>query len=40
MLGAIIGLYSEAGVRLQDERVIDVSFPAFRELLAAAADAA
>ncbi len=33
MLGAIAGLWSEQGVRVQDPTCIDVSFPRFREIL-------
>ena len=37
MLGAVAGLYSESGVRVEDAGAIEVSFPGFRELLTAAA---
>ncbi|MGI9116566.1 MAG: 3-phosphoshikimate 1-carboxyvinyltransferase [Gaiellales bacterium] len=36
MLGAIAGLYSEAGVTITDPGAIDVSFPGFRALIEAA----
>jgi 3-phosphoshikimate 1-carboxyvinyltransferase len=35
MLGAVAGLYSENGVRVTDPGAIDVSFPEFRDLVAA-----
>lgn len=38
MLGAIAGLYSEQGARIEDPAAIDVSFPRFRALIEAAAE--
>jgi 3-phosphoshikimate 1-carboxyvinyltransferase len=37
MLGAVAGLYSEQGTRIEDPGAIDVSFPQFRALIEAAA---
>jgi 3-phosphoshikimate 1-carboxyvinyltransferase len=35
MLGAVMGLASEEGTRVLDPTVVDVSFPAFREIVGA-----